>query len=207
MVLKHITVLGNNLLAEFEDGTKQIAYATGNSIWLAGSGGNPPDPEPPVDGDFIWPSDFNPTTYFWHSGLDFPDGYGTPVPVIANGTVTQAGWSSISGLGNTVTVSHGSIDGVNVSSLYAHLSSVSVSVGDTVTVGQSVGGTGATGGDYAVHRHIEVIFNGQRRPNSTRNAPSGWRRALEFLRTHAGNRPVTYNGGGVYPEPESLWPV
>ncbi len=60
------------------------------------------------------------------------------------------------GYGNYVLVSHG--DGYTT--LYAHLSSVSVSVGDYVSQGQQVGRIGCTGYSTGFHLHFEVRYNG-----------------------------------------------
>lgn len=96
-----------------------------------------------------------------HRALDYDPhtGSGTPVYAISAGTIVQAGWSDITGLGNTVQVDLG--DGYR--SLFAHLHSVSVSVGNYVSGGTTVlGRMGATGGDYPPHLHVEVWTNSSR---------------------------------------------
>ena len=58
--------------------------------------------------------------------------------------------------GNYVRIDHG--DGY--SSLYAHLASISVSMGQSVSQGQSLGIMGTTGTSTGVHLHFEIHQNG-----------------------------------------------
>ena len=61
-----------------------------------------------------------------------------------------------SGYGNYVVVDHGG----GYTTLYAHLTSVSVSVGQMVSQGDTVGITGSTGNSTGPHLHYEVMING-----------------------------------------------
>ncbi|MFF0287107.1 peptidoglycan DD-metalloendopeptidase family protein [Streptomyces sp. NPDC005262] len=85
-----------------------------------------------------------------HTGIDFPVSTGTSVKVITSGTVVTAGWGGA--YGNEVVVKHA--DGHY--SQYGHLSALSVSVGQTVSTGQQVGLSGATGNVTGPHLHFEV---------------------------------------------------
>ncbi|MGW1847027.1 M23 family metallopeptidase [Streptomyces sp. NPDC001966] len=85
-----------------------------------------------------------------HSGIDFPVAAGTSVKTITSGTVVTAGWGGA--YGNQVVVKHA--DGHY--SQYGHLSSLSVSAGQTVTVGQQIGLSGSTGNSTGPHLHFEV---------------------------------------------------
>lgn len=100
------------------------------------------------------PRSFNGTTDN-HTGIDFVANQGTAVRAAGAGTVTFAGWHSYGG-GNRVEVSHG--NGVVTS--YNHLSSDSVSVGQTVAAGQTIAAVGSTGNSTGPHLHFEVIVNG-----------------------------------------------
>jgi len=94
----------------------------------------------------------------FHKGIDItkPGCAGTEVVASAGGTVIQAG-DKYNGYGNCVIIDHGN----GVATLYAHNSSVAVSVGDTVTQGQVISYIGHTGYAYGDHCHFEVRVNGQ----------------------------------------------
>lgn len=85
-----------------------------------------------------------------HSGIDFPVFTGTSVKSITSGTVVTAGWGGA--YGNQVVVKHA--DGRY--SQYGHLSSISVSVGQSVGAGQQIGLSGSTGNSTGPHLHFEV---------------------------------------------------
>lgn len=89
----------------------------------------------------------------FHKGIDIGAPYGAPVYSLKAGTVTYAG--VMNGYGNVVVVSHG-----DISTLYAHNSSISVSVGQTVSGGQQLANVGATGWATGPHIHFEVIIDG-----------------------------------------------
>ena len=57
-------------------------------------------------------------------------------------------------------VDHGSFEGNHYVTLYAHMSSVAVSAGQTVKAGQTVGYVGDTGGVTGPHLHFEIRVNG-----------------------------------------------
>lgn len=85
-----------------------------------------------------------------HTGIDFAVSTGTSVKAITSGTVVTAGWGGA--YGNEVVVKHA--DGHY--SQYGHMSSLSVSAGQTVTAGQQVGLSGSTGNATGPHLHFEV---------------------------------------------------
>lgn len=104
-----------------------------------------------------------------HSGQDFAVPVGTPVRSVAAGTVVEAGWGGA--YGNNVVVRHA--DGHY--SQYAHLSRVSVSVGQKVGVSTRIALSGNTGNSTGPHLHFEI-----------RNTPA-YGSAVEpvsFLRAH-----------------------
>lgn len=89
-----------------------------------------------------------------HTGVDVGAPSGAKVVAAEAGTVIIAGW--FGAYGNTVVVDHGN----NTSTLYGHLSAVSVKVGEQVTRGQQVGKVGSTGLSTGSHLHFEVRING-----------------------------------------------
>lgn len=91
----------------------------------------------------------------FHKGIDIGAPYGAPVYSLKDGTVTYAG--EMNGYGKVVVVSHG-----DISTLYAHNSSISVSVGQTVSGGQQLANVGATGWATGPHIHFEVMIGGER---------------------------------------------
>ncbi|WP_371497038.1 LysM peptidoglycan-binding domain-containing M23 family metallopeptidase [Kitasatospora sp. NBC_00374] len=86
----------------------------------------------------------------YHTGVDFVVGTGTSVKAIAAGTVVSAGNGGA--YGNEIVIKHA--DGKY--SQYAHLSSIGVQVGQTVTAGQQIGLSGATGNVSGPHLHFEI---------------------------------------------------
>ncbi|GGW23561.1 M23 family metallopeptidase [Streptomyces xantholiticus] len=86
----------------------------------------------------------------YHTGVDFAASSGTSVKAIGAGTVVSAGWGG--SYGNEVVIQHS--DGTY--SQYAHLSSLAVSTGQSVTGGQQIGLSGSTGNSSGPHLHFEV---------------------------------------------------
>ena len=98
---------------------------------------------------------FGPRGNLFHAGIDIPAPKGTPVAAAGSGRVVFAG-SSGSGWGRMVLIAHGS----GVRSRYAHLSRVSVRVGQRVGTGSIIGRVGATGEATGPHLHFEVLMRG-----------------------------------------------
>jgi murein DD-endopeptidase MepM/ murein hydrolase activator NlpD len=86
----------------------------------------------------------------YHTGQDFVVPTGTTVKAVAAGTVVTAGWGG--SYGNQVVIQHA--DGKY--SQYGHMSQLSVSAGQTVTEGQQIGVSGATGNVTGPHLHFEI---------------------------------------------------
>jgi murein DD-endopeptidase MepM/ murein hydrolase activator NlpD len=98
---------------------------------------------------------FGPRGNRFHTGLDYRASTGTPVSSAAAGRVTHAGWST-GGWGYLVGVAHAG----GTETFYAHLSRVSVRVGQRVAVGQRVGTVGSSGHSTGPHLHFEVHVRG-----------------------------------------------
>ncbi|MFD5583111.1 peptidoglycan DD-metalloendopeptidase family protein [Streptomyces sp. NPDC127063] len=86
----------------------------------------------------------------YHTGVDFVVPTGTPVKAVGAGTVVSAGWGGA--YGNQVVIKLN--DGYYAQ--YAHLSQLSVSAGQSVTAGQQLGLSGATGNVTGPHLHFEI---------------------------------------------------
>jgi murein DD-endopeptidase MepM/ murein hydrolase activator NlpD len=119
-------------------------------------------------GDMFTPTrNYRNTAYFgqagssWssghHTGLDFAAAPGTPVFSALAGKVVESGWGGA--YGNHIIVRHDN----GVETLYAHLSTASVSKGDRVLRGQRIGAVGSTGNSSGPHLHFEVLKNGEQR--------------------------------------------
>jgi murein DD-endopeptidase MepM/ murein hydrolase activator NlpD len=89
-----------------------------------------------------------------HSGLDFKGPHSTPILAAADGVVTSAGWQG--GYGNAVEVTHAN----GLVTRYAHLSGITVSLGQKVDRGIQIGRMGSTGRSTGTHLHFEVRLNG-----------------------------------------------
>lgn len=121
-----------------------------------------------VSGNPQWPVHGQITTHFgvshWpfqhtHTGMDISDGSApgtTSVKPFRPGTVTETNHSP-NGLGNHVIVDHGS----GVTSVYAHLNSIAVQIGQKVTLDSTLGMQGTTGVSTGTHLHFEIRVNGK----------------------------------------------
>ena len=89
-----------------------------------------------------------------HAGIDLRAGSGTPIRAAGSGRVIMAG--VFGGYGNTTVIDHGG----GLTTLYAHQSSLAVSVGDTVDAGEVIGYVGSTGLSTGAHLHFETRENG-----------------------------------------------
>ena len=103
------------------------------------------------------------TTRSYHSpsslSIDWnrPYDHGDPVMASAAGTVSIADSYDNSGYGRWVKIAHAH----NESTIYAHLSSLKVSRGQSVTAGQVIGYVGSTGRSTGSHLHYEILANGK----------------------------------------------
>lgn len=91
-----------------------------------------------------------------HGGIDIPAAYGTAIRASRGGIVITSGYNN--SYGHYVVVSHYNND----STLYAHMSSRAVSVGQTVAQGDTLGYVGSTGSSTGNHLHFEVRIGGTR---------------------------------------------
>lgn len=109
---------------------------------------------------FVWPLSGGISQYasWYHMAVDITDPVGTPIVAANSGTVSNAivgAWDG--GYGNNVYIDSGN----GYQSHYAHMASVYVSPGQSVTAGKTVIGTvGLTGRTTGAHLHFEILQNG-----------------------------------------------
>ncbi len=96
-------------------------------------------------------------TKMMHTGMDIRAPRGTPVRAAGPGEVLFAGW--LRGYGQVIIIDHGN----NLSSVYAHLSTMSVRESSAVKKGQTIGAVGSTGTATGAHLHFEVRVGGDAR--------------------------------------------
>jgi murein DD-endopeptidase MepM/ murein hydrolase activator NlpD len=93
-------------------------------------------------------------TWKQHKGVDYGAPTGTPVRTVGDGEVDFAGWQN--GYGNVIEIRHAH----GRSTLYAHLSRLSVHKGEHVDQGEVIGNVGSTGWATGPHLHFEVKLAG-----------------------------------------------
>lgn len=110
-------------------------------------------------GAFVWPAGnhYLSGNDYWsgHLGLDIAAGEGANIYAADAGVVVFAGWAN-GGYGNTVMIDHGN----GYQTLYAHMSTVAVGCGTSVSAGRTIGYSGSTGNSTGAHLHFEVRLNG-----------------------------------------------
>ena len=90
----------------------------------------------------------------WHSGIDIGAAAGATVIAADSGTVSVATYSS--SYGNYVMIYHSN----GTYTLYAHMSSIAVTAGQSVTKGDTIGYVGSTGWSTGPHLHFEIRNSG-----------------------------------------------
>lgn len=154
---------------DFVDDEK-FTLAAGQSLVLPG--GKPPEEVPvaptqvrstlfatPIvggSGQFSWPTNGIITQYFswYHNGVDIANSTGTSILAADSGRVVSV-LNENYGYGRHIVIDHGN----GTRTLYAHLSSSLVEVGDNVSRGQQIGRMGSTGRSTGPHLHF-VVFSG-----------------------------------------------
>ena len=163
--------------AEEEERRRQEAAANNPSGGGGSSGGSVTG-----TGSFTWPCPsctyitsrvgyrWHPVSGQWkyHSGLDIGAAYGASIVAADGGTVTIAGVNG--GYGNCVMIDHGN----GYYTLYGHMSSIAVSVGQSVSKGATIGYVGSTGVSTGPHLHFEI------RQGTTILDPENWFTGLTY---------------------------
>jgi len=182
-----LTIRGEETVRNFLVWLRDRAFPT-QRIWLSGSNNRPATelelnrvaefkklvtPEQYWNGAFVRPNRGWVSTVFgvrryyngefaedyYHKGVDYAAGTGSPVVAPANGTVALVGKES-EGFhvhGNTIGIDHGQ----GVLSIFLHLNNINVQEGERVTAGQKIGTVGSTGASTGPHLHWGLYVNGQ----------------------------------------------
>ena len=95
----------------------------------------------------------------FHTGIDIGGPNHGTIRAANTGKVVYSGWYG--GYGKVIIIDHGNVHGNSITTLYAHLSSFTVSKGSMVHKGQSIGREGSTGYSTGPHCHFEVRINGR----------------------------------------------
>lgn len=164
----------------------QAEAAAQQSVYMQGGGGYNTHSAPVevdveiTEGGWVWPSPgvYLITSNFYdsegrasaHGALDIAGPYGSTIVAARAGTVEYVcdccthNWGKDyycgcgGGYGNYIQIDHGG--GIEI--IYAHLQSVCVSAGDTVSAGQVIGYMGSTGHSTGAHLHFETMSYGMR---------------------------------------------
>lgn len=102
----------------------------------------------PANGTFT--SGFGPRWGTMHEGIDIANAIGTPIYSVMPGTVINSGPAS--GYGQWIRIQHD--DGSM--SVYGHMETLNVSVGQRVSAGQHIAGMGNRGFSTGSHLHFEI---------------------------------------------------
>lgn len=115
----------------------------------------------PAEGAFTSP--FSPRWGSFHYGIDIANSLGTPILAVMDGTVIDSGPAS--GYGQWIRIKHedGSV------SVYGHMQTLDVAVGEHVTAGQKIAGMGSLGFSTGSHLHFEIHPDG-----TTPVDPAAW---------------------------------
>jgi murein DD-endopeptidase MepM/ murein hydrolase activator NlpD len=95
---------------------------------------------------------------YYHQGVDYAGGYGSPIVAPAAGKVVLVG-TEAEGFrvhGNTIGIDHGQ----GVLSIFLHLSKINIREGDLVKAGQLIGAVGSTGASTGPHLHWGLYVHG-----------------------------------------------
>jgi len=182
-----LTIRGEETTRNFLVWLRDRAFPT-QRIWLSGNNNRPATelelnrvaefkklvtPQQYWNGTFVRPNQGRVSTVFgvrryyngefaenyYHKGVDYAAGTGSPVVAPADGRVALVGKES-DGFhvhGDTIGIDHGQ----GVLSIFLHLNDINVQEGETVTAGQQIGTVGSTGASTGPHLHWGLYVNGQ----------------------------------------------
>lgn len=137
----------------FNDVTKQVSKAIefNNERVAADLAARAPMSSTPTHGTLTSP--FGPRWGTFHPGIDLANSIGTPILAVMDGKVIDSGPAS--GFGQWIRILHD--DGTMT--VYGHMETLDVKVGDHVKAGQKIAGMGSRGFSTGSHLHFEVHPN------------------------------------------------
>ncbi len=109
----------------------------------------------PLNETFQYTSGFGPRWGTMHYGTDMAAKHGSAILATADGVINFAGWEK--GYGKLIKIKHD----FGYETRYAHLSKISVSVGQKISQGDRIGKMGNTGRSTGTHLHYEIRRNGK----------------------------------------------
>ena len=139
------------------DGRKKVVPSNYYPMTRVGSA---PKGAPKGSGRFAWPAVGYLSQRYWsgHLGIDIASRTGVPIRAADDGYVVMAGRDTW-GYGNQVLIDHGN----GYLTRYAHLNTIKVKAGASVSKDEVIGTMGSTGRSTGPHLHFEVIYGGVRR--------------------------------------------
>ncbi|QYH20069.1 M23 family metallopeptidase [Corynebacterium aquatimens] len=146
-----------------ENLAEQLTKAVQHSVEVAAAdlAARLPEVVKPAEGAYT--SGFGPRWGTFHYGIDIANAPGTPILAVEDGTVIDSGPAQ--GYGNWIRILHD--DGAV--SLYGHMQSLDVVVGQRVSAGQRIAGMGSMGFSTGSHLHFEIHPDG-----NTPADPASW---------------------------------
>jgi murein DD-endopeptidase MepM/ murein hydrolase activator NlpD len=152
------TLEQNGVTVKKDESNQQILQQPVNHVVIMGTKVIPSRGE----GHFAWPAVggyvSSPMGYRWgkmHKGIDIARPSNLTIKAVDNGVVESAGWAG-NAYGNKIVIDHQN----GFKTIYQHLASIGVHVGQTVSKGSAIGIMGRTGDATGVHLHFEVYKNG-----------------------------------------------
>ena len=109
----------------------------------------------PLNETFQYTSGFGPRWGTMHYGTDMAAKHGSAILATADGVINFAGWEK--GYGKLIKIKHD----FGYETRYAHLSKISVNVGQRISQGDRIGKMGNTGRSTGTHLHYEIRRNGK----------------------------------------------
>ncbi len=156
-----ITDVNNRIASEKQQAEQQAAEAARTNLLASQSISSVAQTAPtPVasSAGFIWPTSgvITRCVQTGHVACDIANASAPDVVTVQSGTVSAVYRYTVYGYGLAVVVDHGN----GLQTLYAHLSDIYVSAGQTVSQGQGLGRMGSTGNSTGIHLHFEVRTSG-----------------------------------------------